>query len=221
VILTRSEPPTNPIATFFLSSFNSSSISRDTVYFIFTGSLECGTQENRQEAHLASGSECTINIKQNKFLYGTSCKVLRSHVLRGGSVWKLDWQFEFKQTDILAILNWLFNGSISAISGKGDKILVPSTSTSTSSSLLFLLNPLITLHCDVAYCIRLPIQDEQHVLRHDYVCLMTFSEVKGQCTTSAQIEQFLSLQELRAQSRYRGCPCTGLHPVLCQLCCRR
>ena len=78
VILTRSEPPTKPIVTFFLSSFNSSNISSDAV----CGSFERSRHEKSLEAHLASGSECAIDIKQYKFLYGTACEVLRRHMLR-------------------------------------------------------------------------------------------------------------------------------------------
>ena len=61
VILTRSEPPTKPMMTFFFSSFNKSSISSDADCRLVSALVG---KETDKIAHLACRSESAIDVEK-------------------------------------------------------------------------------------------------------------------------------------------------------------
>lgn len=68
-IFGRSDPPTNPMTTFFRSSFNRSSISLETSYSHVKPPLAASAAH--QSTHLPGWGEGPINVKQDKLLDGS------------------------------------------------------------------------------------------------------------------------------------------------------
>ena len=66
-IFARSDPPTNPMTTFFLSSFKRSSISLEAPYGHLRPALT-STSRKTERTHLPGRGESPIHIEQDKFL---------------------------------------------------------------------------------------------------------------------------------------------------------